>query len=96
MISKPLEDVFDQFDDEFLKFERIENKLHQRPDIHAFLLLDKLLPGESDIVSGAAHDEIFLDADLEKLAEVATEDDIRDLIRCGVRLTEYDCLGMFA
>lgn len=36
----------------------------------------------------------FLSIDLSELAAVVTEAQIVELIRCGVRLTEYDCLGM--
>jgi hypothetical protein len=93
-----LEATFEKHNDEYMKFERVENKLHSRPDLCAFLLLDKLLPNEGrDMVCAAAHDKIFLDADPEKLAEVATEEDILTLTRCGVR---YDSgtgsLAMFA
>lgn len=87
--------VFDKFDDEYLKFDRVENKLSQRPDLHAFLLLDSLIPGDRDIVAYAVHDEIFLEIDIDELAESAiTEEQVRDLVRCGVR--ESDCgLCMF-
>jgi len=84
------------FHDEFLKFERIENKRSQRPDLHAFLLLDELCPGDSDMVDGAEHDEIFLDVELGDLAKVVTEEQVVELVRCGVRISEYDCLAMFA
>lgn len=91
-----LAQVFEDNDSEFLKFERIVNKKHSRPDICAFLILAELLPSEDDIVIGAEHDIIFLDADFEQLAEVASEQDIIDLLRCGVMLSsEYDCLAMY-
>jgi hypothetical protein len=92
-----LAEVFKKFDDNYIKFERIENKLSGRPDLHAFLLLDKLMPGTRDMVSAAEHDEIYLDVDCEKLAEVASEHDILALTRCGVRYDEdTDSLCMFA
>ena len=92
-----LAEVFEKFDDDYIKFERIENKLSGRPDLHAFLLLDKLMPGTRDMVSAAKHDEIYLDVDCEKLAEVASEDDILTLTRCGVRYEgDTDSLCMFA
>ena len=87
--------MFDEFDDEFLKFDRIKEKLHHRPDIHAFLLLDKLVPGTGDMIAGASHDEIYLDTNAEELQKVATKDQLRDLHRCGVRY-ENDGLCMFA
>lgn len=92
-----LAEVFKKFDGDYIKFERIENKLSGRPDLHAFLLLDKLMPGTRDMVSAAEHDEIYLDMDCEKLAEVASEHDILALTRCGVRYDEdTDSLCMFA
>ena len=91
-----LHEFYEEHNDEFLKFDRVENKLSLRPDLHAFLLLDKLLPGKDDIVASAEHDEIYLDVDVEKLLEVATEAELIDLHRCGVLVfSEYDSLGMF-
>lgn len=93
-----LEETFEKYNDDYMEFGRVENKLHLRPDLCAFLLLDKLLPNYGrDIVCAAEHDEIFLDADCEKLAEVATEEDILTLTRCGVHYdSDTDSLSMFA
>lgn len=90
-------EAFERFSSEYIKFEEIENKLSTRADMHAFILLTTLVPGDSrDIVAAAEHDEICLDVDLNKLAEVITEDSVRDLVRCGVSYNdEYDCLYMF-
>ncbi len=92
-----LSEMFDKYhDDEFLEFERIEKPLHRRLDMCAFLILDSLIPGDGDIVGNASHDEIFLDVDIEELAKVITEEQVRDLIRCGVVFNNlYDCLSMF-
>jgi len=93
-----VEATFEKYEDEFLKFDRVQNKLHSRRDICAFLLIDKLLPRAGmDMVCAAEHDEIYLDADVEKLAEVATEEDILTLVRCGVHFeSSTDSLAMFA
>lgn len=91
-------EVFASHDDEFLKFDSVQadSKLSNRPDLCAFLLLDRLVQGADDIVSNAEHDEIFLDVDVEALAHVATSDDILTLVRCGVRLDkETESLAMF-
>lgn len=90
-----LEETFETFEDEYLMFKRVENKLHNRRDLCAFLLLDKLVPGKRNMVSCAEHDEIFFGIDCDKLAEIATEDDILTLVRCGVWFNE-DGLAMFA
>ena len=92
-----LESTFEKFSDEYIQFERVEGKLHARPDLCALTLLDLLVPGNTDIISAAEHDVFYLDIDLEKLAEVATEDDILLLVRCGVMYDgAYNCLSMFA
>lgn len=93
-----LEQAFEAASDEFIKFERIENPLHRRPDICAFLKLDQLVPTDNvrDMVCAAEHDEFFLDVEPEKLAAVATQEDIVYLHRCGVRYdTSTDSLAMF-
>jgi len=92
-----LQEVWDKYDDEYLQFGRVENPLYPRPDIAAFLLLDKLVPASfnREMICGASHDEIYLDTDVEDLAKAATEEDILTLIRCGVRLIDGDYLAMF-
>lgn len=91
-----LEAEFEKHNDEFLKFDRVENKTSGRPDVHAFLLLDRLVPGAEDLISAAEHDEFFLDVDVEALAAVITTEQVRELARCGVRYdSQYDCLAMF-
>lgn len=90
-----LEATFKKYNEDYLKFESIEKPLHRRRDIAAYLLLDKLVPnGEYSMVSGASHDEIWLDVDPDKLAHAATEEDILYLVRCGIRYSD-ECLGMF-
>ena len=93
-----LREFFEANNDEYRESEKIppERRLHRRPDINAFLLLDRLVPGDRDIVCGAEHDEFFIGIDTEDLAmSDATDDDILDLIRSGVMLGQYG-LSMFA
>lgn len=75
-----VEEVFEKHDHEFLKFSRVENKFSQRPDMHAFILLDRFFPGTQDMIQCAEHDEYFL-AHFD-FAEL-TEAQIIDLIRAG-------------
>jgi len=96
MTTEKLDAFFDEHSEEFRKFDRIERKLSTRPDLHAFLLLDKLAGGNSNIVANADHDAIYLDIDVEKLLEVTTEGDLIELYRCGVVYSdEYESLLMF-
>lgn len=87
---------YDKYKDELLEFRRVQNKTSKRADLHAFNLLDKLVPGTGDIVSAAEHDEIWLSVDPMELAASATEEQIIELIRCGVRYDKStDSLAMF-
>lgn len=80
-----LEEFFEKHDDEFLKFERITDKISSRPDLHAFTLLNRLCQGDEDMVCAAEHDEIFLAVTPDEVCAVATEEQLIDLHRCGVR-----------
>lgn len=81
--------LWEQHEEEYLEFERVANKRSRRPDLHAFLVLDELSPGDNDMLSGAEHDNIYLEVDPEDIIEHLTEDLIIELIRCGVRLDEH-------
>ncbi len=80
--------------DEFLKFEKVANKRSQRPDLHAFLLLDELFPGNRSLVVSASHDEIFLDVN-DAQVETLTDEQILELSWCGVRHAFDGGLCMF-
>lgn len=84
-------------EEDYLKFDKVKNRRSNRPDLHAFLLLDELVPCKRgcDIVSASEHDEFYLDTDVEKFCKVATEDHVRELIACGVMYTG-DSFSMFA
>lgn len=98
-----IKEKFKKYGDGFLKFSQISAPINPRPDICAFLLLDSIVPPKtnysgtkSDIVCCAAHDQIWLDVDPEELERNATEDQIKDLIRCGVFYdSDTDSLSMF-
>lgn len=100
MTTDEMHDIMNENDgEEFLKFDRVENKRSQRPDLHAFLLIDELAPATrngQDMVSAAEHDEIYLSVSPERLAAVATREQVIELSRCGVRYDEgIDSLCMF-
>lgn len=101
MTYNEMRDLFSKYNDEFLEFENIPDsrKLSKRADLNAFLLLDNLLSSSEsteNIISAATHDEYYLSIDVEELARFITEEDIKDLLRCGIRYdSSYDCLARF-
>ena len=81
-----LEETFEKFKDEYLKTHFVREKLNARTDLHAFLLLDRLVPGSIiDMIAAAEQGEIFLSVDTAALAKAAMEEDVLTLVRCGVR-----------
>jgi hypothetical protein len=91
--------LFEKHENEYLAFDREQNPKHPRPDVCAFLLLHELAPRDrpnTDMIGGAEHDEIWLNADPRKVAENATEEQIVTLIRCGVRFNHaHESFDMF-
>lgn len=87
MTYEEMKEKFKEYSEEFLEFEEnVKNPLSKRPDLHAFILLDKLQPTEYCMIYASAHDEFFLNIDLDAIAEVITEEQIVELIACGVSL----------
>lgn len=97
MTTDHLISLFTKHEDEFLEHDRIASPLSRRADLHAFILLDRLVPGPRDMVAAAEHDQIWLDVSLEDLAASAiTEEQVVELVRCGVMVDEdTDSLSMF-
>lgn len=99
-VSRPnLQTRMATFGDNYCNFEGIKSPRSQRPDLHAFLLLDELVPGKpgNDLISASEHDEFYLDIDMEQLNAVISDAQIEELVRCGVRYESvYGCLAMFA
>ena len=75
-----IKQLFDKHANEFEKFERVENPLHHRPDLCAFLLLDSISRSDSNIIDGLG----IINIDMNDFINKATEGDIITLIRCGV------------
>lgn len=92
-----LKAAFEKFADQSFEFHLIKNPLYNSPDICALVLLHKLAPSCSrNMIAGAEHDVIYFSVDIEKLAQVASEEDIIYLRRCGVMFDEKtDSLAMF-
>lgn len=85
--------LFEKFDDDYIKFERIppEQRRHPRPDICALIYLHERFGGpvdedgtSRDAICAADHHEVRLDWKAQKLFDF-TEEDALYLARCGVR-----------
>jgi hypothetical protein len=96
-------ELFDKFDDEYVKFENIPiaERRHPRPDICALIYLHEKFGGpvdddgtSRDAICSAEHDEVWLDWEPGKID--ITEEDALYLTRCGVRYdTSNNMFGMF-
>lgn len=87
-----LEAAFDKYgEEEFLKFERISNPLSRRADLCAMIFLDQAVPTPvigQDIIADTQYEEVYFGIDPEELATKITEDDVKMLVRCGIRLDD--------
>lgn len=86
--------------EQYMQFDEISQheRLSNSPDLHAFILLDRLAPTKEghDLVQHASHDLIILGTDLKILAGNISEEQCVQLMRCGVRLScEDDYIEMF-
>lgn len=99
MTKETMRDLFEKHEDEHLEFEKIKQPKSKRPDLHAFLLLDELCPGDTDIVIRSAADSYYefgLNIDITMFSAKITEEHIIELTRCGVMYDETrDVLTMF-
>ena len=90
---------FNKFESDFLKTDGLTVRLHPRKDLNAFLLLHQLAPEDNggDMISNVHDEEIYLEVNVVTLNKNASDEDIQNLVRCGVMYhAEYDCLYMFA
>lgn len=91
-----LKSLFEKHASEYGKFDRVSPKFSKRSDINALILLDKIIPfNDGPIIALAEHDVIYLSISSIYLARNATEEQIIDLIRCGISLDENDDLFLF-
>ena len=89
-----IEKLFEKHEKENKNFERIENPPSNRPDLCAFLLLDKLFPKNEKIISSSEHDGVYLNFSPEEI-EKLSEDDVIYLYRCGIFLNSEQSLYYF-
>jgi hypothetical protein len=84
-----LEDRFEQFNDEYNKFERIPEKdrLHPNKTLCGYLYVYNLMQEPKKFSLNADHDIVYL-VNEDELQEL-TDSDIIYLTRCGLHLSEY-------
>lgn len=82
-------ELFQKHDKEFGHFERIKDPPCKRPDLYAMTILDRLCPGDDDLIVRTDFESFTLSISVDQLEGIATEEDIITLIRCGV--TFYEC-----
>lgn len=93
MITQKLIELLDGYG----SFDKITTKLSNRKDLHAFILLSKLVQSDEDIVVSAEHDQIWFGVSVEDLAKsTITEEQALELCCCGVWYDRSsDGLSMF-
>ena len=76
-------------------FSNCKTKLSKRPDVNALMILDSLIDGDKPFIDGdeLSQYELPLQINLEELNSKISDEQIQDLICCGVRCGGgYDCL----
>lgn len=88
---KTIASIFDKYDNEVYNFDKIENKLDSKREIHAILLLDNLFPDDNPFDS-CDKDYLFLGLSINNIKKL-TDENILELSRCGIYLDlEYKLL----
>lgn len=77
-------------------------KFHKREDVSSFLLLDKIcarIPENDEsrsLISASEHDVVYLNVDVNEIAEIITEEEIHALVASGILFSSHeDCLFRF-
>jgi len=69
MTGEEIIDIFEKYDNEYLKFDNVVNKCCNSPDVNAFIIISKILGSVGRAIVASEHDEIWLDGDADTLAE---------------------------
>ncbi len=85
---------FEELTEEYLKFERIPDKLHICPTLCGYLKVASLYKNPAKFSVAAEHDVVYMGW-LDDLRKV-TEEDIVYLLRCGISFNdETNCFMDF-
>lgn len=82
--------------DDFGDFDKVTKKRSPYKDLHAFMLLAELMPGEWNIVGSAEHDKIYLSLNVVDLAPFLTPELVYELMHCGIMYdSDAEALAMY-
>ena len=82
-----LDEMIAQFEapeNEDIYFVDIKNRKTERADLHAFNLIDSLVPSACNILAVAEHDQVWLFVDPSYLADKISPEQVRELVACGL------------
>lgn len=97
MTKERMIEIFNQLADEPI-FPKVSEQLSHRRDLNGMMILANLFPEPTqlDFICCAEHDQIWFDVDINQLAERATEQQILDIMRCGIWFdSNIESLTMF-
>lgn len=75
---------FSKYMTEYCNFDNITEKYTNKRDLNALILLDKLFPDTSNIIRSVESHIICLNISLEDLINKASEEQLLNIIRCGI------------
>jgi hypothetical protein len=93
MTENQVQELFAKHEaEDSLRFSDVTRPRARRPDLHALLLLDSLFPGEGNLIDDAEFDKVYFYWNMELFCQKGTEEDIKELVACGMSLNEYNRL----
>lgn len=82
------------------RWKTLENKKSRHKDLHGLLLLAEIMESvdvDPWILSGADHDIIYINCDIEAFERLVTPAQLEELYHAGIYYSgEHDCLVMYA
>lgn len=102
MTREEMGGLFAKYTDEHGEFMKVNPKRTERKDLHAFLLIDELVPlnprtphgFQRKLLTSSSGEEVYLGVDASKVAARITEEQVLELVRCGVSF-DGDSLSIF-
>jgi hypothetical protein len=88
-----VEQFFEDNEDLYLVgYNDIKGRVSARNDLQVMMVLDELLYDDAcsdfDMVSNVRHEEMFFTVDANRVFELASEEKMQNLIRCGLRYSD--------